>query len=56
MSAEDKVKNAAQDVHGKVEEGIGKATGDDQKVAQGKADQMAAGVKKAGEDVKDAFK
>ena len=56
MSAENKIKNAATDAKGKVEEGVGRATGDDQKVAQGKADQFEAGAKKVGEDVKDTFK
>lgn len=54
MSAENKAKNAAQDVKGKIEEGVGRVTGDDQKVAEGKADQFAANVKKAGENIKDA--
>jgi uncharacterized protein YjbJ (UPF0337 family) len=56
MSASDKMKNAAQDLKGKAEEGLGKATGDDSKVAEGKADQASADLKKAGENVKDAFK
>ena len=56
MGADDKVKNAAQDLGGKVKEGVGKATGDDSKVAEGRADQASADVKKAGENVKDAFK
>ena len=56
MAADDKVKNAAQDLGGKVKEGVGKATGDDEKVAEGRADQASADVKKAGENVKDAFK
>jgi uncharacterized protein YjbJ (UPF0337 family) len=56
MAADDKVKNAAQDLGGKVKEGVGKATGDDSKVAEGRADQASADVKKAGENVKDAFK
>jgi uncharacterized protein YjbJ (UPF0337 family) len=56
MAADDKVKNTAQDLGGKVKEGVGKATGDDEKVAEGRADQASADVKKAGENVKDAFK
>ncbi|ANF32632.1 general stress protein CsbD [Leifsonia xyli] len=56
MSADDKIKNAAQNLKGKAEEAIGKLTGDDAKVAEGKADQTAAKAKNLGEDVKDAFK
>jgi len=56
MSAADKIKNAAQDLGGKAKEAAGKATDNDKLVAEGKADQGAAAVKKTGEDVKDAFK
>jgi uncharacterized protein YjbJ (UPF0337 family) len=35
---------------------MGKATDDDSKVAEGRADQTRANVKQAGENVKDAFK
>jgi uncharacterized protein YjbJ (UPF0337 family) len=56
MGADDKIKNAAEDLGGKAKEAFGKATGDDSKVAEGKADQTKADVKKAGENVKDAFK
>jgi len=56
MSASDKVTNAAEKLIGKGKEAVGNATNNDQLVAEGKADQAKAGVKKAGEDVKDAFK
>ncbi|MFT2815446.1 CsbD family protein [Leifsonia sp. A12D58] len=56
MSADDKIKNAAQDLKGKAKEATGKVTGDDSKVAEGKADQAVADAKKAGENVKDSFK
>ncbi len=56
MSAEDKIKNAAEDLLGKGKEAVGKATDNDKLVAEGKADQAKASVKKAGENVKDAFK
>lgn len=56
MSAEDKIKNAAQDLAGKAKEAVGKLTGDEAKEAEGKADQAKADLKKAGENVKDAFK
>jgi uncharacterized protein YjbJ (UPF0337 family) len=55
MGLDDKIKNAAQDLAGKAKEAVGKATDDDSKVAEGKKDQAAAGVKQTGEDVKDVF-
>lgn len=56
MSATDKVRNEAQEVHGKLKEGIGKATGNDEWRAEGKGDQVAGNLKQAGEKVKDAVK
>lgn len=56
MGIADKAKNAAEDLKGKGKEAAGDATGDDSTKAEGQADQGKASVKKAGEDVKDAFK
>jgi len=56
MGASEKVSNEADDLKGKAKEGFGKATNDDSAVAEGKADQAGASLKKAGENVKDAFK
>lgn len=56
MGIEDKAKNAAEDLAGKAKEAVGKAKDDDQTEAEGKADQSKASVKKAGENIKDAFK
>ena len=56
MSGIDKVKNLAQDLSGKAHEAIGKVTGDSDKQAEGRVDQVEADVKQAGENVKDAFK
>ena len=56
MGVDDKVKNAAQEAKGKVKEGYGDLTNDPELQAEGKADQAAANVKQAGEDIKDAFK
>lgn len=56
MSAEDKIKNAAQDLGGKAKEAVGKATGNDGLQREGRADQTKADLKKAGENVKDAIK
>jgi uncharacterized protein YjbJ (UPF0337 family) len=56
MSATDKIKNAAQDVTGKVKEAVGKGTDNEQLETEGKGDQVASDFKSAGENVKDAFK
>ena len=56
MGLDDKIKNAAQDIAGKAKEAVGNATNNNQLAAEGKADQVAADAKKAGENVKDAFK
>jgi uncharacterized protein YjbJ (UPF0337 family) len=56
MGATDKVKNAAQDFAGKAKEQAGKVTGDKDTEGEGKKDQTKSSVKKAGENVKDAFK
>ncbi|GLK16514.1 MULTISPECIES: CsbD family protein [Herbiconiux] len=56
MSAGDKIENAAEKLGGKAKEAFGKATDDDSKVAEGRADQSKADLKNAGENVKDAFK
>jgi uncharacterized protein YjbJ (UPF0337 family) len=56
MSAEDKVSNKGEQVKGKVKEGVGKATGNQDLEAEGKADQISGNLKDAGEKVKDAFK
>jgi uncharacterized protein YjbJ (UPF0337 family) len=56
MGITDKVKNAAQDVTGKAKEQAGKLTGDKGTEGEGKKDQTKSSIKKAGENVKDAFK
>ena len=56
MGLADKAKNAAQDVAGKAKEAVGNATGNDDLKNEGKADQGKSSLKKAGENVKDAFK
>ena len=56
MGIDDKVKNAAQEAKGKIKEGYGDVTNNPELQAEGKADQAAANVKQAGEDIKDAFK
>lgn len=54
MGTDDKLSNKAQEWAGKAKEGIGNVTGDDDLVAEGRADQVKAGVKRVVEAVKDA--
>jgi uncharacterized protein YjbJ (UPF0337 family) len=56
MAAENDIKNTAQDLLGKGKEAVGKITNNDELVAEGKADQAEAKVKKGVENVKDAAK
>jgi uncharacterized protein YjbJ (UPF0337 family) len=56
MSATDKIKNAAEDVTGKLKEAVGKGTDNERLEAEGKGDQVSSDFKQAGENVKDAFK
>ena len=54
MGTKDRASNNAQDVKGRVKEAAGSITGNDDLKNKGKTDQAQAGVKNAGEDVKDA--
>ena len=54
MSGDNRIKNAAEDLAGKAKEAAGKVTGNEDLVAEGRADQVKSSVKDAGEDVKDA--
>lgn len=56
MSTQDKISNKAEELRGKVKEGVGDATGDEALERQGKKDQAMGNVKQAGEKVKDAFR
>ena len=56
MSTTDKAKDKMQSAKGKVKEATGRATDDRPLEEEGKADQVAADLKQAGEKVKDAFK
>lgn len=51
----DKIKNEAEDLKGKVKEGIGNVADNESLQAEGLTDQAKAKAKKAVEDVKDAF-
>jgi uncharacterized protein YjbJ (UPF0337 family) len=54
MSLADKARNEAQELRGKTKEWVGEKSGNEQMQAEGKADQMKARAKQAGEHVKDA--
>lgn len=56
MGLADKAKNAAQDAAGKVKKTAGEAADDTDLKNEGKADQAKSSAKKAGENIKDAFK
>lgn len=56
MSAVDKAKNKLEELGGKAKAAIGKITGDKSTENEGRADQVEANLKDAGEKVKDAFK
>ncbi|MFF3028986.1 CsbD family protein [Microbacterium sp. NPDC057944] len=56
MSAQDKIKAAAEKVAGKAKETVGHVMNDDKLVAEGKAEQAKGEIRDAAEGVKDAFK
>ncbi len=56
MAMGDKVQHAAEEAAGKVKEGAGKVTGNDELEAQGQSDQASANVKQAGDKAVDAAK
>ena len=56
MGLKDKAENKVDELKGQGKESAGRATGDRDLEAEGKADQAGAKVKNAGEHVKDAAK
>lgn len=56
MGLKDKAENKVDELKGQGKESAGKATGDRDLEAEGKADQTGSKVKQAGEHVKDAAK
>ena len=56
MAVGDKIQHAAEEGVGKVKEGAGKATGNEDLEASGQGDQAKAHVKQAGDKVADAAK
>lgn len=56
MAMGDKIKHAGQETAGKVKEGAGKVTGNEELEARGQTDQASADVKQAGDKAADAAK
>ncbi|USR93148.1 CsbD family protein [Phormidium yuhuli AB48] len=56
MGLDDKMKAAAQNLEGKAQEAAGKMTDNREAQAKGKAKQVEAQARKAGEDLKDGLK
>jgi len=56
MGVGDDMKNAAEKMAGKVKEGVGKATDNEDLENEGRMDQTKADAKQAADDVKDAAK
>jgi uncharacterized protein YjbJ (UPF0337 family) len=56
MGTDDKIDNKAEELKGKVKEGVGDATDDRELQTEGQADQAKGSLKQAGEKIKDAFK
>ena len=54
MALEDKARHAAETARGKAKNVAGKAKGDEEMEAEGKAEQVLGHLKQAGEKVKDA--
>ena len=55
MGMGDDIKHNMEDMKGKAKEAVGDATDNERLEAEGQADQTKANLKKAGDDVKDAF-
>ena len=56
MAADDKIDAKADQLKGKVKEGVGRATDDRDLEAEGHGDQAKGNLKQAGEKIKDVFK
>lgn len=56
MGASDKISAGMENLKGKAKEATGKMRGDDEQIAEGKADQAEAKLKDAAAEAKDAAK
>ncbi|MGI9004635.1 MAG: CsbD family protein [Streptosporangiaceae bacterium] len=55
MANEDKAAHKVTEVKGKIKEGVGQATDDEELEAEGHADQAKGNLKQAGDKIKDAL-
>lgn len=55
MGMGDDIKHNAEEMKGKAKEAVGDATDNERLRAEGQTDQAKANLKKAGDDIKDAF-
>ncbi|MFC8680739.1 CsbD family protein [Microbacterium ureisolvens] len=55
MGLDDDIKHNLEDAKGKAKEAVGDATDNERLQAEGQGEQFGAKMKKAGDDVKDAF-
>lgn len=55
MGTADQAKHKVEELSGKAKEAAGRATEDDDLEREGQLDQAKASLKKAGEEIKDAF-
>ena len=56
VSFADKVRNKAEELGGRIKRNVGEVSGDWRLQAEGRADEVRANLKQAGEKIKDAFK
>lgn len=56
MSFEQKIRNKAQELKGRITEGIGRATRNPRLKRQGKTDRVVGNLKQSGGKTKDAFR
>lgn len=56
MGTADELKHYAEELKGRAEETAGKATGDEDLEDEGRGDQAASKLKRAGENIKGSFK
>ena len=56
MGIGDKIENKAEEMKGEGKEAVGRATDDEELMAEGQVDQAKGNIKQAGEKIKDVFK
>jgi uncharacterized protein YjbJ (UPF0337 family) len=56
MGLDDKIENKTEELKGQGKEAVGRATDDEELMAEGQMDQAKGNIKQAGEKIKDIFK